>query len=947
MKMEIEEEMEKEEMEEEMEKEEMEEKMEKEEKEDKGLRDTTSDGNMTTSMLTISPTPSDDGTTMTCRAENLATNTVLEQSLPITVNYVPEAFVSLGSNLDPRNIKEGDDVYFECSIQANPRSYKVVWKHNGRELQHNISGGIIVSNQSLVLQRVTRKHAGRYTCTASNIEGDGTAEPVTLDIKYAPVCAPGQIITYGVARNEDAEVTCRVAANPPAEDFKWTFNNTADTIDVPPGRFTSTPTYSIITYTPMTELDYGTLLCWAENAIGQQSLPCVFHIVPAGKPDPSGQLFRHQPDFKLFHSRLSEGLRRRAAPSFLPEGGAAGTQGHTLTGAKPEFQVMPLIESIGEGASGDRNLNVRIMVGKKNENQTKGLVKGHAFDKKYWRGRIRLPAGRNVDGIRCVVKGPFKILSRRVRCYTTGHFGIFVPRYALTVIGRDCSRTVLVARFSARQVIVVPSSEGVGDIVNMDVVMLPSLVVCKTDVKFVFVASQVTSFFRSARVNGPSVSVFCTEKFGCFLDPFKILFLGGCRSMFLETRIGLLVGGPWRNVLEITKGLEWAGASSTILGESSGSSSIWSSIRRPFWYHSTWGRGQPVVAEVREGSSSEGSSSTAGGILNENSSSDFSLISSEVGGVPALVSIGAGAGVLILLIFLVAVLLRHRLRRPTIPQPNHPPAHSVLQSSPQPILKNVHDISHTCAEREMQVESESEVEPDLIPTTLAQSGLTPSGPLLMPPPNYGGAEAHFVDTQIRGGPASSSTSAVVVGVGVAGGGSGGGVGSGGGGGVAGVGVAMAGHPPSSSFQQQQHLSSVMTSTPHHEQHLLTKHHYQHDIANDPRYAHLDLDEGGQHQVMLPTPKSRLVPTVYATLDTRHAHSRVTFDLRQAQSQVSIGHDLGYPQRGGGMGQGGHNPCDLGYGQHIVHTHGHDLSRSLLEEDPTPETPLVGKRESSV
>lgn len=107
--------------------------------------------------------------------------------------------------------------------------------------------------------------------------------PPRLTSTDAPVCAPGQMTTYGVARHEDAEVTCRVAANPPALRFKWTFNNTADTIDVPPGRFTSQPTYSIITYTPMTELDYGTLLCWATNDIGPQSYPCIFHIVPAGK----------------------------------------------------------------------------------------------------------------------------------------------------------------------------------------------------------------------------------------------------------------------------------------------------------------------------------------------------------------------------------------------------------------------------------------------------------------------------------------------------------------------------------------------------------------------------------------------------------------------------------------------------------------------------------------
>lgn len=32
-------------------------------------------------------------------------------------------------------------------------------------------------------------------------------------------------------------------------------------------------------------MDYGTLMCWADNVVGQQREPCVFHIIAAGKPD--------------------------------------------------------------------------------------------------------------------------------------------------------------------------------------------------------------------------------------------------------------------------------------------------------------------------------------------------------------------------------------------------------------------------------------------------------------------------------------------------------------------------------------------------------------------------------------------------------------------------------------------------------------------------------------
>ena len=43
---------------------------------------------------------------------------------------IPQSVLSLGSSLNGSNIKEGDDVYFECSIRANPKPYKISWRFN-------------------------------------------------------------------------------------------------------------------------------------------------------------------------------------------------------------------------------------------------------------------------------------------------------------------------------------------------------------------------------------------------------------------------------------------------------------------------------------------------------------------------------------------------------------------------------------------------------------------------------------------------------------------------------------------------------------------------------------------------------------------------------------------------------------------------------------------------
>lgn len=42
----------------------------------------------------------------------------------------PQVTLKMGHNLDPRSIKEGDDVYFECEIRCNPKAFKQAWFHN-------------------------------------------------------------------------------------------------------------------------------------------------------------------------------------------------------------------------------------------------------------------------------------------------------------------------------------------------------------------------------------------------------------------------------------------------------------------------------------------------------------------------------------------------------------------------------------------------------------------------------------------------------------------------------------------------------------------------------------------------------------------------------------------------------------------------------------------------
>ncbi|XP_061706267.1 hemicentin-2-like isoform X1 [Cydia pomonella] len=246
------------------------------------------DGNETQSLLRWTPLKEHNGQVLICRAEHPMFNySAIESKLPLSIYYVPVATIHLGAKMNPNDIEEGDDVYFGCEVDANPPAYKVVWEHDGTLLQHNAASGVITHNTNLALRNVSRHQAGKYTCTASNVEGDGKSPVLRMQVVYKPLCRKRDIKMIGAALQEPSSVVCEVDAYPAPATFEWTLNNSAGFIKVDPERFTveTKEGKSVLTFTPVSDVDYGTLFCRASNLAGQQVSPCVYTILPATRPE--------------------------------------------------------------------------------------------------------------------------------------------------------------------------------------------------------------------------------------------------------------------------------------------------------------------------------------------------------------------------------------------------------------------------------------------------------------------------------------------------------------------------------------------------------------------------------------------------------------------------------------------------------------------------------------
>lgn len=104
-----------------------------------------------------------------------------------------------------------------------------------------------------------------------------------------PTCATDNELFFETQLFVEVTVSCDVMAEPSDVLFFWEFNSTLPgdsanlAIKEPLMGITNAGLRSELKFTPRSPPEYGTLYCYAQNRIGQQMKPCIFHIRKSGE----------------------------------------------------------------------------------------------------------------------------------------------------------------------------------------------------------------------------------------------------------------------------------------------------------------------------------------------------------------------------------------------------------------------------------------------------------------------------------------------------------------------------------------------------------------------------------------------------------------------------------------------------------------------------------------
>ncbi|KAF8793264.1 Down syndrome cell adhesion molecule-like [Argiope bruennichi] len=237
----------------------------------------------------------------TCTVENAFGKD--EWTFPLVIK-APPSWVSV-----PQDIKTSEDksVMFECSAEGHPKPVISWMKHDTSKILFyfkllndsfhflqskepktiglNEDSMTLFPNGSLLISPVKSRHAGTYTCTASNNVDPSLKFTVSLAVNDPPIIQP---FSFPETASQGQRVTaaCGILQGSKPLTFQW-MKDGKEIINVPNTSVDIQAEYSVLTISPASKSNAGNYTCIVRNSFGQHSHDAAFTLKGEEMPNTS------------------------------------------------------------------------------------------------------------------------------------------------------------------------------------------------------------------------------------------------------------------------------------------------------------------------------------------------------------------------------------------------------------------------------------------------------------------------------------------------------------------------------------------------------------------------------------------------------------------------------------------------------------------------------------
>ncbi|XP_054718152.1 protein turtle-like [Uloborus diversus] len=162
-------------------------------------------------LLFINPLTAEDSGLYTCEVSNGIGNpdtasAYLSVEYPARVTYSPTI----------QYLPSGLSGILRCYVQANPPFQFINWTKDRRPFDPNANPGVVtLNNGSLLFQRVSHEHQGRYRCTPYNVHGTaGTSNIMEVLVRDPPMFTVKPRDNYQKPVNSEVKMPCEGSGQP-------------------------------------------------------------------------------------------------------------------------------------------------------------------------------------------------------------------------------------------------------------------------------------------------------------------------------------------------------------------------------------------------------------------------------------------------------------------------------------------------------------------------------------------------------------------------------------------------------------------------------------------------------------------------------------------------------------------------------------------------------------